>query len=138
MKILIRNSDNVVIYAQDDLVLDDEAHGNSWRDQNFNTENAILTDAVLPDLWTGAVWSYTGGAWAVVDTVRHDEIVANEQAKKALTARQDRNDKLKDSDWTQLIDSLADKATWAIYRKALRDISAQTGFPSAIVWPTQP
>jgi hypothetical protein len=27
---------------------------------------------------------------------------------------------------------------WATYRQALRDVSAQAGFPNTIVWPTQP
>lgn len=138
MKILIRNLDKVVIYAQDDLILDNEAHGDNWRDPNFNTVNATLSDAVLPELWAGAVWSYISGVWSVVDTARHNKIVANEEAKQALTARQTRKALLNECDWTQLIDSSANKVTWAIYRQELRDISDQAGFPSVIIWPTQP
>jgi len=80
MKILIRNSDSAVIYAQNDLVLDTEAHGNGWRDPNFNTENATITEAVLPKLWTGAVWSYNNGEWAVVDSARYAKLLAADQA----------------------------------------------------------
>lgn len=71
MKILIRNSDNAVIYAQPDLLLDTEAHGDNWRDPNFNTGNATLTDATLPVGWAGAVWTYIGGVWAVTDPVSY-------------------------------------------------------------------
>lgn len=81
MKILIRKSDNVVLYAQDDLQLDTEAHGNGWRDPQFNTGNAILDDATLPAGWTGAVWSYTGGVWAVADAVGYAAIEAEAQSR---------------------------------------------------------
>ncbi len=75
MKILIRNSDNIVIYAQDDLILDTEAHGDNWRDPNFNAKNATLVDATLPRLWSGAVWSYLDGVWAVSDAARYAEML---------------------------------------------------------------
>ena len=43
------------------------------------------------------------------------------------------------SDWTQMPDvTLANKPAWATYRQALRDITAQTGYPFNIVWPTPP
>ena len=55
-----------------------------------------------------------------------------EQAKSVRTSR---NDKLKESDWTQVADATVDKAAWATYRQALRDITAQAGFPWTIIWP---
>lgn len=81
MKILIRKSDNVVLYAQDDLILDTEAHGIGWRDPHFNTGNATIVEATLPDNWTGAVWSYTNGVWAVADPVAYAAIAADVQAR---------------------------------------------------------
>ena len=75
MKILIRNSDSVVIYAQDDLILDTEAHGNNWRDPNFNVENATIVDAALPRLWSGAVWSYINGVWSIANLARYTELL---------------------------------------------------------------
>jgi len=48
--------------------------------------------------------------------------------------RRSRNDLLKDSDWTQLPDvplSVQEKAEWAVYRQALRDVPQQEGFPYA-------
>jgi hypothetical protein len=59
-------------------------------------------------------------------------------AEQAAAVRAERNEKLAASDWTQLADSTADKGAWATYRQALRDITAQAGFPWAITWPTQP
>ena len=64
--------------------------------------------------------------------------VAMKDAEKAANVRQQRNDKLKDCDWTQIADSTADKTAWATYRQALRDITAQEGFPWTINWPDAP
>ena len=63
---------------------------------------------------------------------------AMKDAEQAANVRNSRTEKLKDSDWTQIADSTADKAVWATYRQALRDITAQSGFPWTITWPTQP
>jgi len=49
-----------------------------------------------------------------------------------------RNDELAKTDWTQLADSSADKAAWALYRQALRDLPQQSSFPDQITWPTKP
>lgn len=50
-----------------------------------------------------------------------------------------RNSLLSASDWTQLPDvPLATKEAWATYRQELRDITAQSGYPFTIVWPTPP
>ncbi len=49
-----------------------------------------------------------------------------------------RNQKLKDSDWTQLQDATADKEAWALYRQALRDVSKQEGYPWNVTWPKEP
>jgi hypothetical protein len=64
-----------------------------------------------------------------------------QQAKtnaKAAELRNQRNHLISASDWTQLADSPADKAAWATYRQALRDIPQQEGFPSNVTWPTPP
>lgn len=53
-------------------------------------------------------------------------------------ARTYRNDLLRYTDWTQLVDSQVDQQTWAEYRQKLRDISAQPGFPDQIEWPEMP
>jgi hypothetical protein len=49
-----------------------------------------------------------------------------------------RNAELNRTDWTQIADSPADKAAWAIYRQALRDLPDQGGSADAAVFPTQP
>ena len=63
---------------------------------------------------------------------------AMKDAEQAKSVRATRNDKLKDCDWTMSADSTADKAAWATHRQALRDVTAQPGFPWTIEWPEQP
>lgn len=55
--------------------------------------------------------------------------------------KRDTRDKLlRATDWTQMADaplSAAQKATWALYRQALRDLPSVAGFPD-VPWPTPP
>jgi hypothetical protein len=62
-------------------------------------------------------------------------VTADETAEEV---RKQRDDLLKQSDWTQLSDAPVDQATWATYRTALRNISDQSGFPNSVSWPTKP
>lgn len=95
MKVLIRNVDNVVIYAQPDLNLTDEGlFGDGWRDPKFSTLNARIEDADLPDNWHGGVFSYSGGEWSVFDQNQLDKIEQSKMPKledydAALTAHLD-------------------------------------------------
>jgi hypothetical protein len=63
---------------------------------------------------------------------------AAKDAEQAKSVRTTRGEKLKDSDWTQVADAPVDKAAWATYRQALRDVTDQEGFPWTIDWPTNP
>ena len=78
--------------------------------------------------------------WTQVFTVRDmtaDEVTSCNGAQ-AATVRAERNDKLSASDWTQVADAPVDKAAWATYRQALRNVPAQAGFPWTITWPDAP
>lgn len=66
------------------------------------------------------------------------EAIAAKDTEQAKAMRSQRTDKLKDSDWTQVADAPVDKAAWATYRQALRDITAQPGFPWTVTWPDAP
>lgn len=63
---------------------------------------------------------------------------ATKDAEQAKAVRDDRNKRLSDTDWTQVADAPVDKATWATYRQALRDVAFQPGFPWAVEWPEDP
>lgn len=56
----------------------------------------------------------------------------------AVFIRSERNALLSASDWTQVADAPVDKAAWATYRQALRDVTAQAGFPHNVIWPVKP
>ena len=73
---------------------------------------------------------------AHVNRVFTVEAIPDEE--KAGQVRAERNDKLTASDWTQVADAPVDKTVWATYRQALRDVTAQTGFPWTVEWPDKP
>ena len=58
----------------------------------------------------------------------------NEMAEQL---RSDRNAKLKESDWTQVADAPVDKAAWATYRQALRDLPSNSNWPN-VELPVEP
>jgi hypothetical protein len=73
------------------------------------------------------------GTWTQVWTVQQlpqDRAAANVRAHRASL--------LSGCDWTQVADAPVDKAVWAAYRQALRDISKQPGFPWSVTWPVAP
>lgn len=73
---------------------------------------------------------------AQVNRVFTVEAIPDEE--KAGQVRSERNGLLTASDWTQVADAPVDKAAWSAYRQALRDISAQPGFPWTVTWPEMP
>lgn len=83
---------------------------------------------------------FNGERWDQTWTVR--ELTSDEIQERfdsyAAAVRSDRNQKLLECDWTQIADATVDKAAWAVYRQALRDITSQEGFPWSVDWPTQP
>ena len=63
------------------------------------------------------------------------------QEEKEQAVRNERNLRLAYTDWTQLPDApltAEQKAAYAEYRQALRDVPEQAGFPEAIEWPEEP
>ena len=79
------------------------------------------------------------GKWTVSWVVK--QISDDEWALKAeyqwADIRAERNARLSACDWTQLPDAPVDKAAWAAYRQALRDITKQDN-PFNITWPVEP
>lgn len=74
--------------------------------------------------------------WSVKDMDAEAQTALNTTQAEAV--RKQRNDKLAACDWTQVEDAPVDKAAWATYRTALRNITAQVGFPWTIEWPVAP
>lgn len=93
---------------------------------DFKTEDLVEGTPV----YEGGVWRQ---AWTV-ETASQEEIDKRAEAA-ARDVRSSRNQELAATDWTQLLDSQVDSATWAVYRQQLRDIPQQDGFPWDVTWP---
>ena len=79
----------------------------------------------------GSNYEWQDGGWVYVPPSDAD-LLASIRAK--------RDPLLAASDWTQMPDSplsAEDKAAWAVYRRALRDITVAEDL-SAVVWPDPP
>jgi hypothetical protein len=76
--------------------------------------------------------SLVDGVWTEVWTETQLESAVAEK-----NIREQRNELLSQTDWTQLSDSSV-ASIWTTYRQALRDVPAQDGFPYSVTWPTEP
>jgi hypothetical protein len=66
-------------------------------------------------------------------------VINIELLKEVIIAQ--RSNLLFKSDWTQLPNgplTQQQQEQWATYRQALRDITAQSGYPTNVIWPTKP
>jgi hypothetical protein len=102
----------------------------------FSTPPAITATQVLEEGTPVFVDNRWTQSWTVRDMTAEE--VASRDNAKADAVRAERNAKLEASDWTQVADAPVDKAAWATYRQALRDISSQAGFPWVVDLPTIP
>lgn len=99
--------------------------------------NCFSEDEIYnPDNKDTYLIEYQPGATHYIDGVfetRQDPMIV-----EAL-ARQKRMYLLIDSDKTQLPDYPTNfKEEWKVYRQQLRDVTEQAGWPTEIVWPTEP
>ena len=157
----IRTQTGAVMYESEFRAYTKANGGPSWETTTTEVLEALGADVVFegPQATGGTVYQYSqssgveqiDGKWYtkyVLGPVFTDgETTAAEQetaykamkdAEQAKSVRASRTEKLKDSDWTQIADSTADKTAWATYRQQLRDITAQAGFPWTITWPDAP
>jgi hypothetical protein len=104
----------------------------------FSTPPELTDTQVLEE--DPPVFSNEDLRWTQVLRVRDmtAEEITQRNDTQAAQVRTDRNALLSASDWTQVADAPVDKAVWVTYRQALRDISAQAGFPWTIEWPDAP
>jgi hypothetical protein len=164
----IRTQTGAVMYESEFRAYQKANGGPSWETTTTEVLTALGADVVFegPQATGGTVYQYSqasgveqlDGKWytkyilgpTFVDTPATEEAPAKtaaeqetaykaqKDAEQAKSVRQSRSDKLADCDWTQVADSPVDKAVWATYRQALRDIPSQAGFPWVIDWPVQP
>ncbi len=74
--------------------------------------------------------------WLETDATAEE--IAQRIAQQEQSILQQRDQKLAESDWTQLLDSPVDQPAWAAYRTELRAIEQQVGYPWEVTWPTEP
>ena len=78
---------------------------------------------------------------AVTKTEQEQAYTATKDAEAATAARATRDGLIASCDWMAIKAFEAGTAVsteWATYRQALRDVSAQAGFPNDITWPEKP
>lgn len=98
---------------------------------SFDSATHQAERAASPVLTNGAwVWG-----WDV--TALTAEQIADRDAALAASIRFQRDKLLADTDWMALSD-VTMSAEMAAYRQALRDITAQEGFPHSVNWPVKP
>jgi len=124
-----------------------------WQLKNLSTNEALNEPQRLPENW-GPIFgmagiqdrlgdlswlgeAYSNQGWVIVGEAPADPVpstaaeLAWDRAKKVL----------QESDWSVLADvpmTAGDRALWIEYRRALREIRLQIGFPSDIQWPVKP
>ena len=90
----------------------------------------------LGDLsWLGQ--NFVDQGWVVVGDAPADPA----QSTEAELAWEKAKQMLQESDWSMLSDvpmTSGNKALWIEYRRALREVRLQSGFPSNIQWPAKP
>ena len=104
------------------------------------TFNAVTQDCVMQGLpiQIDGVWTYS---WEVIN--RTADEIENKNNFMASEVRDERNQKLKETDWIVIKSAetgVALATEWATYRQALRDITTHANFPNLeeADWPVAP
>jgi hypothetical protein len=144
----IRTQDGQVMYEADFRAYTKANGGPTWETTTTEVLEALGAEVVFEGPQAQPTRYQTAfrdgveqidGKWYTKYSVADmdDETKAFKDAEQAKSVRTARDEKLKDSDWTQIADAPVDKAVWATYRQALRDVPTQSGFPWEVTWPTQ-
>lgn len=92
-----------------------------------HTKNLSLTAEEVNGQWVEK--------WVATDASQEE--ITERVEGQARNIRIERNQLLSESDWTQVADAPVDQTAWAAYRRALRDITEQAGFPFNVAWPSK-
>lgn len=101
-----------------------------WKPHNEDTEKLVTC---APYVENDRVYVVRVEPISQADTDAKNQLKADE-------VRTERNQKLAESDWTQLPDAktAVNTGAWASYRQQLRNITEQPGFPWNVEWPVRP
>jgi len=142
MKIVVEKATRKAFYLfsddDDSVSLGEYLFSRALIAADINAETHEIIDGPPPDEWIGGGALAFDGKWSIAD---QEMVNRHQQLKTRIMAddvRAERNSKLSSSDWTQIDDAPVDKAAWAEYRQALRDLTIQDGFPFVVIWPEKP
>lgn len=98
------------------------------RVQKFDLGTETVIDRIPAKPNATDTWDETRKVWVSVEEVTND-------------IKTKRDALLRETDWVSL--RAADQGqpvsnAWKTYRQALRDLTAQPGFPNSVVWPSKP
>ena len=163
----IRTNDGQVMYEEEFRAYQKANGGPTWDTTTTEVLTALGADVVFegPQATGGTVYQFSqaagveqiDGKWytkyilgpTFTDTPATDTTPAQtaaeqeaaykatKDAEQAKSVRTSRNDKLTETDWRFRSDMTPSQA-WKDYCQALRDITAQAGFPWTITWPDAP
>lgn len=124
---------------------------NLWQLKNLSTGAALNAPQKLPENW-GPIFGLAGIqdqlgdlSWLGADFADQGWVIVGEaladpvQSTEAELAWELAKKLLRESDWTMLPDvpmTAGDKTLWIEYRRGLREIRLQAGFPADIQWPS--
>lgn len=145
MHVALIQDDSIVAVAHHSKIFPNTSFGPSGPSAEFLEENnaKLVTNAFAYNPATHKLVDCP--AYFVndhVSTQRVEELTEAELTQKTNQKwdriRNKRNYLLSESDWTQVADAPGDKAAWATYRQALRDLPSTGTDPDALTWPTSP
>tara|TARA_R110000868_G_scaffold25149_3_gene98213 strand:+ start:187 stop:615 length:429 start_codon:yes stop_codon:yes gene_type:complete len=102
-----------------------------WGVYPYTVQDQPTADYMTQTL-TQTALAQVNGAW-----VQGWEVSNRPTEDANRNIRSHRDNLLQQTDWMALSD-VTMTPEWAAYRQALRDVTAQTGFPFAVEWPTKP
>ena len=122
-----------------------------WQLKKLSTGEALNEPQSLPENW-GSIFGMSGikdrlGDLSWLGDAYADQgwVEVGEEATTPMSADEANAtiaQRLIDSAWAVAEDDLTitkgQRADWMAFRQALRDIPLQAGFPTDIVWPTEP
>lgn len=95
----------------------------------------------LPPEIPAGHYAVLNGGWKVIEGEPPSLFDHSGDAPSLIDWRIERNKRLSNTDWTQLADApltVEQKAAWATYRQALRDLPQAEGYPDSFTWPVAP
>lgn len=101
---------------------------NVFKPYDRATEKLVSCEPYIEDNWV----------YTVSIEPKTEEDISADTSAQASAIRSQRDQLLKDTDWTQIKDVPVDQESYATYRQELRDITLQDGFPHTVVWPDKP